>query len=188
VHVITTTQEHVSANAAFLVILGFFLGMFGLIAVAAPLAVGIAIEMIVGILLLGRGSMQLYYGLKVRHWGSGLLNYMGMGSVLMALLSVACGVLMIVAPMAGLTYLTLLLAAYLVITGAFEILHAVELRSVRGAGAVCLNGMLGVLLGWLIWRQWPISGSWAIGVITGASMLLSGATLAALGMAGRAAD
>jgi uncharacterized membrane protein HdeD (DUF308 family) len=113
---------------------------------------------------------------------------MGMGSILMSLLSVACGVLMIIAPMTGLTYLTLLLAAYLVITGGFEILHAIELRAVRGAGVVFLNGLLGVLLGWLIWRQWPISGEWAIGVITGASMLFSGATLAALGMAGRAAE
>ena len=180
-----STQDHVSRNSAFLVILGFFMTMFGLLAVAAPLAVGIAVEIIVGILLLGRGSMQLYYGIKVRHWGQGIVSYMGMGSLLMSMLSVGCGVLMIAAPLLGLSYLTLLLAAYLVVTGGFDMLHALELRPVHGWGAVLLNGLLGVALGVFIWQQWPLSGAWAIGVIVGASMVFSGLTLALLGAWGR---
>jgi uncharacterized membrane protein HdeD (DUF308 family) len=183
--VIETTQEHVNHNVAFLVILGFFLAMFGLLAIAAPLAIGLPVELIVGILLLGRGSMQLYYGIKVRHWGPGLLTYLGVGSILMALLSVACGVLLIAWPLTGLRYLILLLAGYLTVTGCFDVLHAIELRAVRGWGIVLLNGLLGVVLGGLIWRQVPISGEWAIGVLTGASMLFSGLSLAAFGMANR---
>jgi uncharacterized membrane protein HdeD (DUF308 family) len=170
---------------AFLTMLGFFLGMFGLLAIAAPLALGIDVGLIVGILLLGRGSMQLYYGIKVRHWGPGLVAYFGVGSILMALLSVACGVLLIAWPLPGLRYLILLLAGYMAVTGAFDMLHAIELRTVKGWGILLLNGLLGVALGWLIWRQWPISGEWAIGVLTGASMLFGGIALAALGFVNR---
>jgi uncharacterized membrane protein HdeD (DUF308 family) len=167
------------------VILGFFLAMFGLMAIVAPLVVGLAVELIVGILLLGRGSMQLYYGIKVRHWGPGLVTYLGVGSILMALLSVACGALLIAWPLTGLRYLILLLAGYLTVTGCFDVLHAIELRAVRGWGILLLNGLAGIALGWLIWRQWPISGEWAIGVLTGANMFFSGISLAALGMVNR---
>lgn len=180
-----TTREHVHNNVAFLVILGFFLAMFGLMAMAAPLAVGLDVELIVGILLVGRGSMQLYYGIKVRHWGHGLVTYLGVGSILMALLSVACGVLMIAWPLTGLRYLILLLAGYLVVTGGFDLLHAIELRAVKGWVIVFLNGLAGVALGWMIWKQWPVSQEWAIGILVGANMLLSGFTLAGLGAANR---
>ncbi|MDP7270597.1 MAG: DUF308 domain-containing protein [Gammaproteobacteria bacterium] len=103
----------------------------------------------------------------------------------MALLSVACGALLIAWPLTGLRYLILLLAGYLTVTGCFDVLHAIELRAVRGWGILLLNGLAGIALGWLIWRQWPISGEWAIGVLTGANMFFSGISLAALGRVNR---
>jgi uncharacterized membrane protein HdeD (DUF308 family) len=180
------TQEHVSQNSAFLVILGCMLGMIGLIALASPLTAGVAAEMFVGVMMLSRGAMQLYYGIKVRHWGHRFGSYMGLGSIVMALLCVAVGVLMLINPIAGVRFLTLVLAVYLVLMGGFEILHAIELSSVKGWGFVMLSGAISVLLGVLIWRQWPLSGHWAIGVMVGASFIASGASMVMLGLAGRA--
>jgi len=180
------TQEHVSQNSAFLVILGGLLVMIGVIAMAAPLAAGIAVEMFVGVMMLSRGAMQLYYGVKVRHWGHRFGSYMGLGSIVIALLSVAVGVLLLINPIAGLRFLTLLLAAYLVLVGGLEILHAIELSAVKGWGFILLSGLAGVALGVLIWRQWPISGHWAMGVMVGASFVASGMSMAMMGVAGRA--
>jgi len=178
-------QQHVSLNAEFLVILGFLLAMLGVIAAAAPMAAGLAVELVVGVMLLSRGSMQLYYGIKVRHWGRGHGSYIGLGFIVMSFVSVACGIVLLVNPVAGLRFLTLLLASYLVVTGGFDMLHAFELRSVQGWLLILLNGLLGVGLGILIWQQWPISGRWAIGIFVGASLFLSGVSLAGLGVAGR---
>jgi len=178
-------QQHVSFNAEFLVILGFLLAMLGVIAAAAPMAAGLAVNLVVGVMLLSRGTMQLYYGIKVRHWGHGLGSYIGLGSIAMSFVSVACGIVLLVNPVAGLNFLTLLLASYLIVTGGFDMLHAVELRSVQGWLLIFLNGLLGVGLGILIWQQWPISGRWAIGIFVGVSLFLSGASLAGLGVAGR---
>jgi uncharacterized membrane protein HdeD (DUF308 family) len=180
------TQEHVSQNSAFLVILGIMLAMIGAIAMAAPLAAGIAVEMFVGVMMLSRGAMQLYYGIKVRHWGHRFGSYMGLGSIAMALLCVAVGVLLLINPIAGLRFLTLLLAVYLVLMGGFEILHSIELSAVRGWGFVMLSGAISVALGVLIWRQWPLSGHWAMGVMVGASFIASAASMVMLGLAGRA--
>jgi uncharacterized membrane protein HdeD (DUF308 family) len=179
------TQHYVSFNAEFLVILGVMLVMLGLIATAAPLAAGLAVELVVGIMVLCRGSMQLYYGIKVRHWGHRFGSYMGLGSILMSFISVACGVVLLVNPVAGLSSLTLLLAVYLVLSGGFDLLHALELRSVEGWMMVMVNGLLGIALGFMIWLQWPLSGEWAIGVIFGISLLLNGLSLVGLGWTAR---
>lgn len=183
---IRDTQEHVSQNSAFLVILGIMLAMIGAIAMAAPLAAGIAVEMFVGVMMLSRGAMQLYYGIKVRHWGHRFGSYMGLGSIVVALLSVAVGVLLLINPIAGLRFLTLALAVYLVLTGGFEILHAIELSAVKAWGFIMLSGAVSVMLGVLIWRQWPLSGHWAMGVMVGASFVVSGMGIVMLGLAGRA--
>lgn len=161
------------------------MAMLGLIAAASPLAAGLSVELVVGIMVLSRGSMQLYYGVKVRHWGAELGSYMGLGSIIMSFISVACAVVLLMHPIAGLNFLTLLLAAYLVVTGTFDLLHAFELRAVSGALYVCINGLAGIGLGAMIALQWPLSGSFAIGVIFGVSLLLSGLSLIGLGMSGR---
>jgi uncharacterized membrane protein HdeD (DUF308 family) len=180
------TQYRVSQSGAFLVIFGLLLGMLGVICIASPLATGVAVDMFVGLMALSRGAMQFYYGIKVRHWGHRFGSYMGVGSLFIALLSIAVGVVMLINPFAGLKFLTLMLAVYLVAVGGLEILHSIELSSVRGWGFIMLSGLLSVALGIMIWQQWPLSGQWAIGVIVGSSFLLSGLSLAMLGISGRA--
>jgi len=182
------TQEQVANNAAFLVIFGCLLASLGVIAIGAPLAAGLAVEVIVGIMVLTRGLMQLYYGFKVRQWGHRFGSYMGMGSIAVALLSVAVGVLLLVSPMTGLRFLSMVLAAYLIVAGGFEVLHAIELSAARGWGIVALSGMAGVVLGILIWQQWPLSGRWATGVLVGLSFIVSGGALALLGWTGQNAS
>lgn len=180
-----TTQQQVNQNAAFLVIFGVLLGMLGIIAMAAPLAAGVAATMFVGLMVLSRGIMQFYYGVKVRHWGRRFGTYMGIGSLVVGALSVAVGGLLIINPVTGAQFLTLVLSIYLVIAGGFEMLHAIEMGAVRGWPFLLLAGCLTVLLGIVLWRQWPLSGQWAIGVMVGSSFILSGISLAMLGITGR---
>ena len=179
------TQRYVVTNAEFLVILGLLMGALGLIAIGAPLAAGLAIEVVVGGLILCRGSMQLYYGIKVRHWGETFGSYLGLGSIIMSFVSVACGVLIVMHPLTGLNYLTLLLAAYLIVNGGFDLLHSIELKSANGWYFVFLNGLVGVTLGIMVWQQWPLSGSWAVGVLFGLGLGASGASLVGVGIFGR---
>jgi len=42
-----------------------------------------------------------------------------------------------------------------------------------------------VLLGIFIWRQWPASGAWAIGVLVGVHMLIAGFQMIFLGSGAR---
>jgi len=42
------------------------------------------------------------------------------------------------------------------------------------------SGVLSLLLGLLIWNQWPVSGMWAVGVLVGVDLLSTGISMVVL--------
>ena len=42
---------------------------------------------------------------------------------------------------------------------------AFQIRPVKGWGGVAFSGILSMLLGFMIWKQFPLSGAWAIGIL-----------------------
>jgi len=74
----------------------------------------------------------------------------------------------------GLLSLTLLLAVYLLIAGIVEFVHAFKIRPRHGSGWLIVDGIVTLLLAFMIWRSWPYSSVWAIGTLIGVSMLFSG--------------
>jgi uncharacterized membrane protein HdeD (DUF308 family) len=105
---------------------------------------------------------------------------MGLG-----LLGVAAGLLTIAHPLLGLGFLTLLLSMYLCITGVAEAMLAFRLRPHAGWGWTLASGLAAIVLGAMIWSEWPVSGSWAIGLLVGINILFAGSSLMGLGMAAR---
>jgi len=47
------------------------------------------------------------------------------------------------------------------------------------------SALMGVLLGFLLLREWPLSGTWAVGTLTGVNLLFSGFSMISIGSAAR---
>jgi uncharacterized membrane protein HdeD (DUF308 family) len=171
----------VKKSAGLLIGLGIGLVFLGFLAVGAPLVTGIAVAMTVGAFVVLTGVLEIVLALKARSWGKGLLG------VILGVVSVACGLLMIAHPLMGLGFLTLLVAAYFFVHGVFEVIDALQLKPAAGWGWSLFSGIVTTLLGVLIWRQWPLSGAWAIGVLVGIHVLMSGWAAIMLGAAARGA-
>ena len=77
-------------------------------------------------------------------------------------------------PVAALATLTIILMSYLLATGVLEIIVAFQLKPADGWGLQLFNGIVTLLLGIMLWRQFPLSGAWAIGVLFGIKMIFSG--------------
>ena len=88
-------------------------------------------------------------------------------------------------PAAALASLTIFLAAYLIVSGIFEALLAFQVKPAKGWGWELFNGIISLLLGAMIWNQFPVSGAWAIGILFGVKLLFSGWTLIMFGSAAR---
>jgi uncharacterized membrane protein HdeD (DUF308 family) len=166
-------------NSGLLIFLGILTVIFGVIAIGAPLLSGITVTVFVGFLMFGSGIAQIVHAFKSNQWGTGVW-----GTVI-GLLGCFAGLFMIFRPLAGMAALALFLAIYFLVDGISEIIAAFKIRPDRGWGWVLFNGLIAVVLGFMIWRQWPLSGAWAIGILFGVHILMSGWTMIILGTGAR---
>lgn len=93
--------------------------------------------------------------------------------LLVGVLYVVAGAFLIDRPEAGAIQLTLIIALFLIFGGAFRVAFAAVERF-DGWPWVVLNGIVSVALGVMIYRQWPDSGLWVIGLFVGIEMIFNG--------------
>ena len=174
-----TWLDEAKKNSGFLIFLGILTVIFGIVAIGSPLITGVAVAVFVGFLLLASGVAQIIHAFKSKQWGTGFW-----GTVI-GVLGVAAGLLMVFRPLVGLVTMTMLLAIYFLVDGISEIIAAFRIKPDQGWGWVLFNGIIAVLLGFMIWRQWPVSGAWAIGLLVGIHILITGWSMIILGTGAR---
>src|ERR1700727_4108973 len=94
--------------------------------------------------------------------------------MLVGLAYVCFGVYLIARPAVGVASLTLVLASLFLVEGILNIVLFFRARSLRGSSWVLIDGIITLLLGLMIYAQWPSSSAWAIGTLVGVSMIFSG--------------
>jgi uncharacterized membrane protein HdeD (DUF308 family) len=159
---------------------GITLLVAGLLAVMSPFVAGLSVTLMVGVLLLAGGLVQCFLAFRAGALGHGIVVF-AVG-VLMA----GVGVYLMQQPVAGLAKLTILLMAYLIATGILEIIVALQLRPADGWMTEAFSGAASLILGILLWRQFPLSGAWAVGVLFGIKMMFNGWALVFVSRAARA--
>lgn len=160
-------------------VLGILTILLGVMAMAAPLASGLAIATVVAVLLVVAGGCQLVFAFGAGSLGNGVVRF------LFGAITLVGGASILARPLLGLASITLLLAGYFVIEGIFETIAALQVRPEAGWGSLLVGGLMSLILGVMIWRNWPLSGAWAIGILVGVRLLMAGWTMVALGAAGR---
>jgi uncharacterized membrane protein HdeD (DUF308 family) len=175
----TTWLEEAKKNSGLLIFLGVLTVMFGIIAIATPFIAGVAVSVYVGILVAVAGVFRIVHAFKAQQWGVGIWG------TVVGLLTVFAGILLFARPVLGLATLTLMLAIYLVVEGVTEIMVAFKMKPDQGWGWLLFGGIVALILGFMIWRQWPVSGAWAIGTLLGIHILITGWEMIILGSGAR---
>lgn len=150
----------------------------GTLAVSFAFVATIVSVVTLGVVLLVAAGGQIAAAILARDWG---------GFVLFLLLGVfyaVTGVLTLRHPLLAAEGLTLMLAAAYMVGGGVRIITACVER-VPAWGWVLLNGVVTLLLGVLIWQEWPVSGLWVLGLFVGIDLIVNGAAWAALALAVR---
>jgi uncharacterized membrane protein HdeD (DUF308 family) len=99
--------------------------------------------------------------------------------------SVIVGALFLRAPVGALLTLTLLLSCLLMVGGIFRIVAAFSYHFAAWGWAL-FSGIVDLTLGVMIWRQWPASALWVIGLFFGISLIFRGSNWIGLGLSLRA--
>ncbi len=151
----------------------------GILAIASPLAAGIAVNVVVAWLLVFSGCAHLVFAWQSRS-GRGFL-----WELLVGILYIFIGVYLLMHPLAGLASLTIALAIYLSCEAILEFILSFMLRPLPGTGWLLFDAIVTLILAVMIWRTWPTSAPWIIGTLVGISMLFSGTSRLMLSLAAR---
>ena len=166
-------------NWFWFVLLGIALIVLGSIALGSVVIASLATAMTIGMLILLGGIAETVGEFWCRGWSGFFLH------LLSGVLSIVIGVLFLRAPIGALLALTLLVACFLMVGGIFKIVAALSYRF--GAwGWALASGVIDVILGVMIWQEWPASALWVIGLFLGINLVFRGVNWIALGLALRA--
>jgi len=175
----TSAATFVKKSVGWSIGLSVLMIVAGILAIALPMAAGIAINLLVAWLLLFSGCTHLVFAWYTRSTG-GLL-----WELLVGALYIFIGIYLLMHPVAGLLSLTLALAIYLFLEAILEFALGFKLRPLPGSGWLLFDGVLTLILAVMIWRAWPSSSEWAIGILVGVSMVFSGTSRLMLSLAAR---
>jgi len=165
-----TIKRHAGVGMA----VGILVVVAGILALLSPLVAGLSIAIAVGVLIVASGVSRLFLAFKMGSFGHGLLVF------LLGLLSIVIGGYMVSRPGMALATLTLVMAIYFAVDGIFQTIWAFRLRPIKGWGWALFSGIVSLALGIMIWRQFPVSGMWAVGTLAGIHMVFGGSSVASL--------
>jgi uncharacterized membrane protein HdeD (DUF308 family) len=176
----TQLEEEMQLHKCWLwfVLLGVALIVLGVIAIGSPLVMTITSVLLFGCLLLAGGVAQLVNAVMARGWRGFFAH------LLAGVLHLVVGVVMIEHPLRAADVLTLMLAIAFLIGGTFRLI-CVLIERFPGWPWVLLNGIVTLLLGVAVWRQWPESSLWVIGLFVGIDLVFNGWSWVMLGLSVR---
>ena len=160
---------------------GVLLIVFGMVAVGTPLLAAVAVNALVAWLIVLAGVVHLMLAFRVHQAGSVIWK------VLVGIAYLCFGGYLLTHPVLGVASLTLLLASLFLIEGILNIVLYVKMRPIHGSNWMLVDGIITLLLGLMIYLQWPSSSAWAIGTLVGVSLIFSGVARVMMSLAVRKA-
>jgi len=160
---------------------GIILLGLGLAAIVLPLIATVAVELIIGWLLLMSGIVGLIATFRMR-------DAPGFGwSLLSAILAIAAGLVLLRWPLGGALSLTVILTVFFVIEGVASIFYALDhKRELSGRWSFMLmSGVLDLILGAFIFLGLPGTAAWAIGLLLGINMVFGGWAIISMALLAR---
>ena len=160
---------------------GIILSMLGLVAIVLPPMATLAVELLVGWLLLISGIVGLVSTFMAR----GAPGFAW--SLLSAVVGIAAGVILLWWPLNGALSLTVVLTAFLSIEGIVSIFYALDhKRELSGRwGMMLLSGIIDIVLAGIILAGLPGTAAWAIGLLVGINLLFGGSALISMALHAR---
>jgi uncharacterized membrane protein HdeD (DUF308 family) len=174
-------METLTRNWGWLLGLGILMLILGVLVIGAPVAATIAFELLLGWVLVIGGIAHGVHAFMAQGWKGFLFE------LLSGILYLVVGIILLAYPLGGALTLTMLLVVFLIVEGVFKIVTGLRARPLNGWIWLVVSGVVSVILGGLIWAEWPSSALWVIGLLVGIQLLMTGWSLILLALAARAA-
>lgn len=171
---LTFDAETIRMHSLWFMIYGIALIVLGAVAIIAPGIATLAVEVMIGWLLLIGGIFGVVAALTGSSAAPGFW-----WSLITAVLYVLAGIALLWSPLAGALTLTIILAAYLLAAGIAKIVLALRYKdAMAGAwGWMLFSGILDAALAVIIIAGLPLAALWVLGLLVGINLLFTGVAL-----------
>jgi uncharacterized membrane protein HdeD (DUF308 family) len=159
--------------------LGIALSVFGAVAIAVPaatMAASFVAVIILGLMLMAAGIAVILGAFWTGRWSGSL------PLVLIGIIYVVAGFVISEHVEGSTKAITIFIAAAFMVAGAFRIVAALHWQFPQW-GWTLLSGVITFLAGFTIYRNFPESSLWVIGLLIGLEMLFHGLNWMMLGLA-----
>ena len=160
---------------------GVIMTILGVLAILWPQLSTVAVDVYVGWLFLLSGAV----GLVTMFFAPSASAFFW--SLLTAALSLFVGILLLWHPVEGAISLTLVLVAFFIAEGIFQIVASISYREAfpNSWGWMLGSGIADLILAGLIISGWPGTASWALGLVVGVNLISSGIAIIVVAVTGR---
>jgi uncharacterized membrane protein HdeD (DUF308 family) len=174
-------RDVVKANSGLFVAQGVILTVLGFAAVIWPQISSLAVDVYAGWLFLFSGIT----GLVMMFFAPSVGGFLW--TLLTSALALFAGALLLWHPVEGVVSLTLVLVAFFIAEGLFQVAAGFTYRSAfpDSWAWMLMSGVVDLLLAGIIITGWPGSASWALGIVVGANLISSGVATLMLALAAR---
>jgi len=175
----STAAGSVRQASTWSILWGVLLIICGMLAIGSPFLAAVAVNVVIAWLIVLAGGVHLILAFHAHGAGSVIWK------LLVGLAYIGAGVYLILQPAIGVAALTLVLASLFLIEGLLNIVLFFQMRPLGGSSWMLVDGIITLVLGLMIYLQWPASAAWAIGTLVGVSMIISGVARVMLSLAVR---
>jgi len=155
-------------TGTWVIVWGVVLIVAGIMAIMQPPIAALAVELLLGWLLVFAGIVQIVYAIQERGKDGFSLK------ILSAILVFLLGVFLLMRPLLGIASIALLIGAFMLASGVSNVMLALKLKPRQGWGWVLFDGILSIVIALLIATGWPQSSIGFIGVLVGIVMIYGG--------------
>jgi len=175
----TTLETGLKRASRASLVLSIVLIIFGLLAITLPMATSIGVVIVIGWLVIFDGLAQLVHAFQSK--GIGHIVW----KLLVAVFYLVAGGYLLASPGLGAAGLTLVLGIFLFAEGIADVVAYFATRKTGSSPWMLADGVITLILGFMIWNQWPFSSLWVIGTLVGVSMVMTGTTRLMMALAVR---
>lgn len=167
-------EKQISRHRGWYLLEGALFVVSGFLAVILPGVTALTVNILVGAMLAVTGAVQavMFFRRREKWW-----------RLFSGILSVIAGAIMLFYPLAGLAALVIVVGAFLVLEGVFEICMALIFRPFPRWRWMLASGIVTLALATLVLVWFPVAGALYIALAVGINMTLYGVSL--LMLAGR---
>jgi uncharacterized membrane protein HdeD (DUF308 family) len=161
------------------IVWGALLVILGMLAIGEPFLAAIALATFIAYLLVCVGILHIAVAFH-SHSGKALL-----WKLLVGISYLFIGGYLTFRPSLTVASLTLVLAFLFLFEGVLDFMLWWKSRSAQGAFWILVDSIVTLILGGMIYVQWPSSSVWAVGTLVGISLIMSGVARVMLSLAVR---